>query len=127
MKSKKRSDPSENYLEKIPVRPEWLRWSADESGAVTLDIENKGFVNRIAQKLLKKPKVSHIHLDEMGSFIWPLIDGKKSVLDISVPFEAHFGEKAQPLYERIAKYFQILESYGFIEWSSGEKSISDKN
>ena len=30
--------------------------------------------------------------------------------------EMHFGEKANPLYERLAKYFQILDSYGFIEW-----------
>ena len=123
MKNKKKQVISENYLDKIPVRPDWLKWSADEHGSVTFDIENKGIVNRIAQKLLKKPKVSHIHLDEMGSFIWPLIDGEKSVLDISVPFEAHFGEKAQPLYERLAKYFQILESYGFIEWRSINSNI----
>jgi len=31
--------------------------------------------------------------------------------------EEEFGEKAYPLYERIAKYFQILESYGFITWN----------
>ncbi len=127
MRKKKNSNPSENYLEKIPVRPDWLKWSADEQGAVTLDIENKGFVNRIAQKLLRKPKVSHIHLDEMGSFIWPLIDGERSVLDISVPFEEHFGEKAQPLYERIAKYFQILESYGFIQWRAKDSEPSDND
>jgi len=27
-----------------------------------------------------------------------------------------FGETAEPLYERLAKYFQILDSYGFIGW-----------
>ncbi len=107
---------SENYLEKCPVRQAGLNWSADENGMVTLDVENKGAVNRIAQKLLKKPKVSHIHLDEMGSFVWPLIDGKKTIMDIGVPVEEHFGEKAQPLYERLAQFFRILENYRFIEW-----------
>lgn len=30
--------------------------------------------------------------------------------------EKQFGDKANPLYERLAKYFQILDSYGFVEW-----------
>lgn len=107
---------SKNYLEKIPVRPAHIAWNADEEGIVTLDIENTGLFNRIAQKLLRKPKVSHIHLDEMGSFVWPLLDGKKDILALGKEVEGHFGEKANPLYERLAKYFQILDSYGFIEW-----------
>ena len=28
---------------------------------------------------------------------------------------AHFGEEAAPLYERLAKFFQVLESYHFIK------------
>ncbi len=107
---------SENYLEKCPVRSEGLEWSADEKGMVTLDMENKGLANKIAQKLLKKPKVSHIHLDETGSFIWPLIDGEKTIVDIGACVKEHFGEKAEPLYERLAQYFRILESNGFIKW-----------
>ncbi len=120
---KKKRSNNENYLERIPCRPDWLQWSQDEQGNVTLDIENKGIANRIAQKLLKKPKVSHVHLDEIGSFVWPLIDGKSSIEDIGVPVEEHFGERIQPLYERLAKFFQILESYKFVEWA---EKISDK-
>ena len=105
-----------NYLEKIPVRRKEIKWSADEKGLITLDIENKGIVNRIAQILIKKPKVSHIHLDEMGSFIWPLIDGENSISDIGEPVQEHFGDKALPLYERLIQFFRILENNGFISW-----------
>lgn len=76
MKGKKR----ENYLERIPVRSKRVKWSVDEIGMVSLNIENTGVFNRIAQKLLKKPKISHIHLDEMGSFLWPLLEDRKSVV-----------------------------------------------
>ncbi|WP_461823121.1 PqqD family protein [Blautia stercoris] len=107
---------SENYLERKPARPEGISWSADENGIVTLDIENTGAFNRIAQKLLKKPKVTHIHLDEIGSFVWPLLDGEKNIIELGKEVEKHFGEKANPLYERLAKYFQILDSYHFVEW-----------
>ena len=113
---KKKEVISQNYLEKIPVRPAHIKWTADEAGIVTLDIENTGLFNRAAQKLLHKPKVSHIHLDEMGSFVWPLLDGEKNIIELGRMVEERFGEKANPLYERLAKYFQILDSYGFIEW-----------
>ena len=107
---------AENYLERIPCHPDGMEWSVDSEGNVTLAIENKGFFQRLTQKLLKKPKVSYIHLDEMGSFVWPLIDGKTNIIELGKVVEDHFGEKAHPLYERLAKYFQILESYHFISW-----------
>ena len=107
---------SEEYVARKPSRPEGISWSADENGIITLDIENTGAFNRIAQKFFKKPKVTHIHLDEMGSFVWPLLDGEKNIIELGKEVEKHFGEKANPLYERLAKYFQILDSYHFVEW-----------
>ncbi len=106
-----------NFLDKKPSRKADIGWSADENGIVTLEIENKGIFNRIAQKLFRKPKISYIHLDEMGSFVWPLIDGEKDITEIGKSVDEYFGEKAHPLYERLAKYFSILESYGFITLS----------
>lgn len=106
----------ENYLEKIPRKKEGLGWSQNDSGEVTLELENTGLANRIAQKLLKKPKISYIHLDEMGNFIWPLIDGERDITAIGELVRGHFGEKAEPLYERLAQYFKTLESYGFIDF-----------
>ena len=115
MKNKKEIIP-QNYLEKIPVHKEGMKWSADDNGKISLHIENKGVFNRIFQLILKKPKVSFVHLDETGSFIWPLIDGEKNLIDIAEKVKEHFGEAANPLYERVAKYFQILSSYGFVEF-----------
>lgn len=105
---------NENFLERTPKRKENIKWTADEKGIVTLEIENKGVFNRIAQKLFKKPKISYIHLDENGSFIWQLLDGEKDLTEIGIKVDERFGEAAHPLYERLAKYCQILESYGFI-------------
>ena len=70
----------ENFLLRTPLRKEGLKFEVDEKGIVTLLIENKGFFNRLFQKILKKPKVTHIHLDEMGSFIWPLLDGEDKII-----------------------------------------------
>ena len=113
---KKKNVISQNYLEKKPIRTEGIEWSKDEKGVVTLEIVNKGVFNFIAQKLIKKPRISYVHLDEMGSFVWALLDGEKDIYEIGKLVEAEFGEKAKPLYERLATYFKILESYKFIGW-----------
>ena len=106
---------TQNFLELKPQKNESIGWSADEKGMVTLEIVNKGFFNKIAQKFFKKPKISYVHLDENGSFIWPIIDGESNVITIAQKVKEHFGDAAEPLYERLVKYFQILESYGFIK------------
>ncbi len=115
MKKKKIIIPK-NYLERIPMRPATLKWKTDDEGMVTLEIENTGWVNRIAQTLFGRPRISYVHLDKLGSFVWPLLDGKKDITELGRLVEAQFGEEAHPLYERLARYFQILDSYHFIEW-----------
>ncbi len=106
----------ENYLARIPCRPASIPWTTDSEGIVTLEIENTGWANRVAQKLFGRPKVSYIHLDKMGSFVWPLMDGEMSITELGRLVDEHFGEEAHPLYERLSRYFQILDSYHFVEW-----------
>ena len=105
-----------NYLDLIPRRNEALRWHRDLKERVILEIENTGIMNTIAQKVFGKPRFTKVHLDAQGTFIWPLIDGEKTVADIAALVKEEFGEKAEPLYPRIVKYFQIVESYNFIEF-----------
>ena len=114
MKRQRKAD--DNLLDYIPVRNPDITNSTDENGLVTLAIPNKGAFNRIAQVLFRKPKISYVHLDENGSFAWNLIDGKTTILDIGKVVDEHFGEAAHPLYERLAQFFQILHSYGFVTW-----------
>ena len=102
-----------NYLDFIPVHHEQYSYTVSDNGAVTVYVENKGVFNKIAQVVFKKPRISQIHLDEMGNFIWPLMDGKNTVYDIAEQVKAHFGEKAEPLYNRLVQYMRNLESYGF--------------
>lgn len=115
-KSKKQEKPQENYLDKIPLKNPEFGFSTDENGIVTLEKENKGVVNKIFQKLFKKPKISYIHLDEMGSFLWNHFEDGKDVTALGVQVEEHFGEKAQPIYERLVEFLVIMESYGFIKF-----------
>ncbi len=114
MKNKTKSQ--ENFLFRLPLRAKGLEWTKSEEGLVTLQKPNTGFFNSMAQKLFKKPKISYIHLDKHGSFIWLLLDGEKTVEELGVLMKEKFGDDAEPLYERLSKYLSILESYGFVNW-----------
>ena len=105
----------ENYLEKIPCLRSDIGHKEDD-GILTLEIENKGFMNRIAQKLFFKPSVSYIHLDKLGSFSVKCADGQRDIVAIGKLVSDEFDDEAEPLYERLAKFFQIMDSYGFLEW-----------
>ncbi len=113
-----KSSKEENYLDKIPVHARSIAWDKGEDGAVTLHIENRGFFNRAAQLVFKKPKISHIHLDEIGSFLWCEMDGERTLGEISEPFGEHFGERVEPKYERMCEFARILSDYGFITFKT---------
>lgn len=113
---KKKDELNENYLDRVPKIKNGLNWELSDGGEVILLSENKGAFNRAAQLLLKKPRYSKIHLDALGSYAWRLIDGKKSIYEMGGSVKEAFGEKAEPLYERLSKYFDILFRYGFIEF-----------
>ena len=115
-KKNKKQNNDINYLDLIPERNEALGWHKDLKERVILEVENTGIMNTIAQKVFSKPRFTKVHLDRQGSFIWPLIDGQRTVADIAALVKEEFGEAAEPLYPRIVKYFQIVESYRFVKF-----------
>ena len=107
----------ENYLDYIPAISEKNSWDADGDGKVTIHMVHRGFYAWIAQKFFHRPRVSHIYLDTMGSFIFRHIDGQRTVGAIAELVKAEFGREAEPLYERLVKYMQILRNNGFIYYA----------
>lgn len=103
-----------NYLDFIPCCNPLYTWDADEKGIVTVHVVNKGFYNFLAQKLFKRPRISHIKLDAYGSFVWQQMDSVKTIYDISELVKNEFGKEAEPVVERLVKYFRILYQNKFI-------------
>lgn len=109
MKKKK-----ENYLDYIPKHNILFPYEKKDNGRVEVRMTNRGLLKKLTQILLKKPKYTYIELDEFGSFVWEQIDGERSIYEIGKKVRERFGEKAEPLYERLAKYMQILRRNEFI-------------
>jgi hypothetical protein len=66
---------------------------------------------------LKNPHFK-IKLDDTGSFIWGLCDGRRTVKEISAKLKLKFGDKVEPLYERLGAFFQNLEKNKFITFKN---------
>lgn len=113
MKKLKKDD---NLLDYIPERNPDIIWRTLENKHVQIDVENKGFFFWITQKLLKKPRYSKIELEEIGSFIWQTVDGKKTVLEISKEIKDEFGDKAEPILNRMVAYLKVLYSHSLISY-----------
>lgn len=105
-----------------PLRAEGIDWTADESGLVTISMENSGFFDRVLQILMKKPKRSFIHLDEKGSFFWLKADGSHTLEEIAVGSAEKFGEPPDMSLAAAEKFLEILCGCKFIKnFSSNEK------
>ncbi|NLL78331.1 MAG: PqqD family protein [Clostridiales bacterium] len=116
MRNRKRQKCQINYLDLIPERASGLGWREEPNEGIVLEVENTGVFHTIAQKVFHKPRFTMVHLDEQGTFLWPLIDGKRTVTELAALQKEKFGEAVEPLYPRIVKYFQIMESYHFIRF-----------
>lgn len=57
----------------------------------------------------------------MGSFIFQRIDGQRTVGQIAELVKAEFGQQAEPLYDRLVKYMQILRNNGFTRFAGKER------
>ena len=111
MKSKK------NYLDMVPRQNPAYSWEIDGEGMVVLLVEHKGPYNWLAQKLLKKPRVSRVSMERFGSFIWQQINGQRTVYEIAQLVSEKFGAEAEPWIERLVKYFRILQNNRFVLFS----------
>ncbi|MDD3360143.1 MAG: PqqD family protein [Hespellia sp.] len=108
----------ENFLDYIPVRNPEFEWKIKENGFAEVSVINKGFFNKIAQTVFRRPRVSHIELDAYGTFLWENVDGESDILALSEKMKAHFGEKAEPVLERLVKFIKILQTNQFISYKN---------
>lgn len=114
---KKKSKGEVNFLDFIPVREEAQKFMENEDGNIVMCIERKSIYDKLARFLRKKtPSVSYYTLDALGSYVWKQIDGTKSVYEIGCFVKEEFGEDAEPLYERLVKFIQILEMNRFVKY-----------
>ena len=84
-------------------------YEKNENGLVVVFYKNTkpSFIEKIFfKKLVAKPY--KIDLDETGSYIYELCDGKLNTSEIINKTKEHFGEKVEPAEDRVIKFIEQL-------------------
>ena len=113
LKNQKAEQIQINLLNLVPVRN--IEWERNEDGLVVL-LKPKFKHPFLMKHLLPRMKKPHykIRLDDVGTFIWELIDGSLTVRELAKSLKDKFGETVEPLYDRLAPFLQSLERNRFI-------------
>ena len=101
-----------NLLDLIPGRK--CQWEMEGETVIILypKFRNKLLVRTILPRM-KKPHWK-VHLDDIGSWVWQRCDGRATVREIAEGMKDHFGEKVEPVYERLSIFLRSLEGDKFI-------------
>ena len=101
---------SVNYLDLTPVRLMEHQWTEEGKIDILLPRFKKGFWREVYSKS-RKGEYIYIHLDEIGSAIWLLIDRQKKVNEICIELQESNAEKLQPPEEtekRVTDFLSLL-------------------
>jgi hypothetical protein len=107
---------SKNVLEMIPIVKDHITLKQAENATCFVFIPRIGWLERISIRFLKQPDHHTIHLDQLGSFVIQLCDGKNCVQDLEQKIMRTFGQKATPIRDRLLAFLSIIEMNGWIEW-----------
>ena len=114
MRRAKVSAENQNYMDLVFAAKDGIHFCVSEEGGVTVDMENTGFYNRLAQKLFHRPKTSHIALDAYGSTLWRLLDGQRSVYEMVLSMQEAFPDEPD-MTKRVISFLGQLERLGWVE------------
>jgi hypothetical protein len=117
---KKQKENAQNLLDLQPARA--LKWETEGNGQVVLLVP-KFRKGPLATWLMPRITIQNIRvkLDEHGSFVWKLCDGKTTVYTISEKIKEKFGDDFDPNYERVGKFITQLTRDKFL--ALGEQPI----
>jgi len=110
---RKKIDTTINYLELTPVRN--YDHVIEDSGLISVlvpkfDIK---WLDKIMSNIIKS-RFFKAKLDEFGTETWLEMDGTKSVQTVSEHLQKKFGDKINPVNERLTKFLSELYKYNFI-------------
>ena len=118
----KRTKTDVNLLDLVPRRI--VEHEIDEAHLVTVLMPR--FKNRFMKRLFEprhKSPFIKINLDEIGSEVWLLCDGARTIGEISALMREKFNERIEPCNDRLAVFFRQLEQAHFVSYTNLEECL----
>lgn len=97
--------------------------SVEDGGTVTVMAPKfQGRLGKGMVSLARVPQTYRLNLDEFGSAVWRLIDGRRCVGDIADALVERFGEDVEPALPRLLSFLRSLRNTGAIEVTTRENA-----
>lgn len=109
-----------NYLETTPKRNYGHELRDDGMINVLVPRFTDRILGKYLQPKLKNPFIK-ANLDEFGTATWLLMDGSNRVDTIADRLTEQFGEKIQPVHQRLTFFLTHLHKAGFITFKELER------
>jgi len=105
----------EQSLASVPLRNEAVQVEQTDAGETRLIIPLRpNRWARLVARVLYVPKVRRIVLDEIGSYVWGLCDGKRTVRDIIHALAARYKLHRKEAEVSVVAYLRQLARKGLI-------------
>lgn len=110
-------DPKmKRILNTYPVRNR-VKWLKKEERVVLIYPKDFTKFESWLQKRIGGPEVIKRPLDEIGSMIWIMCDGKHTVNDICTELDARYHEDVEPVLDNVSKFLEVLLKSNLIRLS----------
>jgi hypothetical protein len=104
----------QNLFDLIPIISEHITTENEgELSVITFPRFRSAFMQRFFVPKNKSPMI-RIRLEEHGTAVWNLIDGKRTIKEIAEILAEHFNHEENYEY-RVAIYFSQLFKQGFVK------------
>ena len=117
-------------MKALPLRNQLVEWESDDKGEIALTIpQNHKAWLRIIAHVFRLPDKRVIVLDDVGSYVWELCDGKKSLSQISKQVSDKYNLTVKEAEMSLIEYLRTLGKRGIIGFAipkSMEKSIKKR-
>ncbi len=111
-----------DFMALVPARSCGWAEGAEPGQIVVLQPRfRSGLLGRFVQPRLKDAKkFVRIPLESRGSFLWKLMDGKRTVGDLAMAFATEFPEDGDQIPERVSTYLYQMSQNHFIEFLNSD-------
>ena len=113
-----------NLLGLAPRRA--AEWEKVEGRVVVLRPDPvRGGFSGLMNRFLHVMSSHRIRLDEVGSFAWSHFDGSRTVAEVGELVRKEFGERVEPVEERLGHLVWAMRREGFLGYPGWDSEVSE--